>query len=194
MIAVFGLRFGRYLLYELDLPPCGCSAVSEQVAPVTAFSQLGDNPFGIHSEDLERLARHGSTMFLYTEDGSSLGMMWGHRGSCYVRGPGLTLLQEVGRVYWFWIYTLPKARGKKVFQKLKDAFFDHYGSAGGYSALIEPDNIVMRNAAEKIGFAKKKMIYYIKWRGYTWVVEQSLVLGRFSFRLERGNSRNLVYI
>lgn len=194
MIGFMGLRAGRYLLYEYDGQPPLSGTVSELVTTVTRLDQLDSNPFGIREEDLERLLRHDSDFFVCCQDGAPLGMMWGHRGSCYVRGPGIALLQESTRVYWFWILTLPQARGKQVFQKLRDAFFHHYRGCQGYSALIEPGNTIMTKAVEKMGFGKTKMIYYLKVGATALVVERSLTSGRVSFSAQRGNRHNLVPI
>lgn len=162
-IKLFGIRFGKYIHYEL-YNPREQNSTSDNVKLVSNIDHFDYKILGLHYESATKLLQNRSDLFVYFEGSKPLGMMWGYRGSCYIRGPGISLVHNDGIVYWFWIYTVPEARGKNVYKSLKSAFFQHYKTAKGFVALVEPSNTIMRREIEKIGFVETKRYFYINFK------------------------------
>lgn len=195
MVNILGLKLGRYILYELSSTQHSCDTIYDNnVRLVTNIDQLKYNTLGIQPEAMDRLLQNNTELFVYIENDYPLGMMWGHRGSCYVRGPGIPLLQDKDTVYWFWVFTLPEARGKNVYKRLKNAFFNHYKDSKGFTALVEPSNSIMRREMNKIGFKETKQYFYIKLLNTSLIFEQCITTHKFIFHIETGNRHNLVLI
>jgi len=195
MVNLFGIKVGSYLYYER----CNSEQLSDQpidnsVKVVTNFEQLKDNKLGIQQNIMENLLQNNSDLFVCFEGDVPLGMMWGHSGSCYVRGPGIPIIQGKDSVYWFWIFTLPEARGKNIFKRLKNAFFTHYKDSRCFTALVEPSNSIMRSEMDKIGFKETKQYYYVKLSNTALIIEQSCRTKKINFHIEMGNQHNLVLI
>ena len=192
---ILSLKFGRYIMYELRGPvQSSHGGFDSNVKIVTKYEQIKNSSLGVHQESFERLLANNTKMFAYFERDIPLGMMWGHRGGCYIRGPGIPLLLDEKTVYWFWIYILPEARGRGVYKKLRNAFFNHYNGCNYFTALVDPCNKFMRNEMSKIGFAESKSFYYIKYRNLSTLLERCNGRRNFYFHIENGNQPNRFYI
>lgn len=195
MINMLSVKMGRYVLYELvrSLDTC-CSSYDRNVRLVTDYMELKTNNLGIQKESIENLLPNNTDLFVYFEDELPLGMMWGHSGSCYIRGPGIPIIQEEDTVYWFWIYTVPEARGKNVFTKLSKHFFSHYSEVKKFTALVDPSNIIMKSEMNKLGFKVAKTFSYFKFGTTTILIDRNRQTNRYKISIEQGNSYNLLTI
>ena len=165
MLSLFGLKIGKFILYEsLNLKKQ--NNLVENVKLVSSIDCFDYTVLGLQYESATKLLQNRSDLFVYFEGLKPLGMMWGYRGSCYIRGPGISLVHDDDIVYWFWIYTVPEARGKNIYKSLKSAFFEHYKTAKGFIALVEPSNIIMRREIEKTGFVETKRYFYVNFKNH----------------------------
>ena len=195
MINILSLKLGRYIVYELCGPVQSCYHVFDSnVRIVTEFDQIKDNSLGIQQDNFERLLKNKTNLFVYFERGVPSGMMWGHIGGCYIRGPGIPLLLDEKSVYWFWIYTLPQARGKNIYKKLKTAFFHHYKGYNCFTALVDPCNTFMRCEMSKIGFIEAKYYFFVKFGSTSVLFERCNVDNKCNLRFEKGNKHDLPFI
>ena len=195
MVNILGIKFGRYILYELCCPVQPSDVVFDSdVQLVTRYDQLKKNTLGILRESMDRLLLNYTDLFVYFEDDFPLGMMWGHRGSCFIRGPGIPLFQDEETVYWFWIYTVPYARGKNIYKKLRNSFFSHYKEIKKFTALVEPDNAIMIGEMSKMGFVEAKRYFYVKFGDNSLLYEKCGKSQNSSIHLENGNRHKLLLI
>jgi len=195
MLSILGLKIGSYLLYECSCPQNITDTICDnKIRRVKSIDDLKCNTLGTQTAAVRSLLAQGVDLFAYFEGDMPLGMMWGHRGSCYVRGPGIPLIQNKDTVYWFWIFTSPEARGKNVYKKLKAVFFDYYKDARSFTALVEPKNSIMRREMDKLGFKITTQYYYIKLLNSSFFLDRSLDSNNFEFHIEVGNRYNLLLI
>ncbi len=120
--------------------------------------------FGLSTDLLLNRFKYGDTCFLAKGEDKYLGILWGHRGDCYIRGIGKRLNLKQNEVYLYGIYTLPEARHKNVFNTLKYSFFKYYSERGinKYCALVAPNNNIMRTALKKVGFIERSSLFFIR--------------------------------
>lgn len=194
MVCILGIRFGCYILFEKNDVSQSDQFNDEEVKCITEFCLIKHNMLGIHQGTMERLLKHDSDLFVCFTGEIPVGMMWGHRGSCYVCGPGIPLVQDSDTVYWFWGLTLPEARGKNVFNRLRIAFFTHYSDTKAFTTLVEPGNKIMRRAMKKMGFVEAKRYYYIKSGSNSLLFEKIYKTNKTNIRIEHGNNDNLLEI
>lgn len=192
---IIALSTGSYLLYELINPVNSCDLhFDTDVRLVTKYNELKNNTLGVNQENMERLLRNNSDLFVCFDRDIPVGMMWGHRGSCYIRGPGIPLLQDEETIYWFWVYTVPESRGKNVYKKLRDVFFCHYKSNNKFVALVDPGNKIMRKEMDKLGFVTNKQFYYIKINNVSFILEKCCKSQQIDFKVNFGNQNNYLII
>ena len=181
----------RYIVYEHEGPiNTPCDHIDPNIKIITNIDQLNvidiDQLKKIEATfsqvRFEKLLNNGMTLMLYINAKVILGMMCGIKGSCYIRGPALRLIQEQDDVYWFWIFTMPEARGKKIYTKLRDYFFRYYNEANKIRALVRPDNLLMKSEFEKHNFFIKSYIFSIKLKGYIFSIEKNYVNKNFMFK------------
>jgi len=195
MVNRVNMAFGKYILYELNgAAKLAGDGFDPNVKLIKTFDSIKGNKLGITQESMDRVLSKNSDLFLCFDGDMPLGMMWGHRGSCYIRGPGIPLLYDEGTVYWFWIFTLPEARGKNVFKRLTNSFFHHYKGAKNFVALVDPRNTIMRNQINKLGFIENKLYTYAKLGTNSLVFEKSVMAQQSSFHFESGNRHHLPVI
>ena len=195
MVNILGITFGRYILYELYRPVQLCDLVFDSnVQLVTKYHQFKKNKLGILQESMDRLLQNSTDLFVYFEGDVALGMMWGHRGNCYIRGPGISLFQDEETIYWFWIYTAPEARGKNIYKTLRNTFFSHYNGINKFTALVEPANVIMRNEMSKMGFVETKRYIYVKCRDNSLQYVKCNKSQKNYIQLDKGNRHNLILI
>ncbi len=167
------VNFGSYILYGknnigLDLP----YQIDKEIKMVNDYVQIENNKMGIKKHDFERLLKNGACLFVYFCENYPTGMMWGHRGSCFILGPGIPLHQKDDTVYWFWIVTIPEARGRNVFTMLRNTFFNYYSDVKYFTALVAPDNKVMRHQMVKMAFKEIKKFYFFKFGSKSFLIEK----------------------
>ncbi|RII27481.1 MAG: hypothetical protein CXR30_15335 [Geobacter sp.] len=195
MVNILGIRLGRYIQYEQNCPiPTSDQIIYPNIKIVTDADQLKEGFLGIQRERLETLLHNGAELFVYIENDLPLGMLWGYRGSCYIRGPGIPLLLDDDTVYSFWAYVVPEARGKKIYRKIRDVFFSYYKGVKKYVSLVEPSNTIARIEKKKDAYTETKKITYIKFRCISIIIEQFTDSQRFNIHLESGNQYDLLMI
>jgi GNAT superfamily N-acetyltransferase len=165
----------------------------DKVKVVTDFGLIKNNILGIEENNMNRLLQNNTDLFVYFEGKVPVGMMWGHRGSCYIKGPRISIYQNDDVVYLFWIYILPEYRQKGVFTKLKDFFFSYYNGMKGFTAFVSPTNEIMRNQLKKSGFVESKRLLYMNFWNKSFLFDKPL--HRESIvRIESENKHNLPVI
>lgn len=195
MFNLFGIKVGKYILFEKrNSAPLYNLPIDSNVRLVTDYNQLRYNTLGIQKSAMERLLQYDTKLLVCFDGDIPLGMMWGHRGSCYIRGPGIPLVQDKNSVYWFWIYTSPEARGRNVFNRLKDAFFSLYNEAHTFTALVEPGNEIMCRQMGKMGFIQSKRFIFFKSRNGSLLFEKCNKSQKNYISFELGNKRQLLII
>jgi hypothetical protein len=188
-------RIGQFILYELsNALPLIEPILDGNVRILTKYNIEIEKAFGLSKEDLDRMFLNQADLFVYIEDDMPLGMMWGHRGSCYVRGPGIPLFLDSETIYWFWILTLPEARGRGVYKRLKSAFFLHYNAVKCFTALIQSGNSIMKKEVVKMGFIDSKRIVYVKINDASLVITRCNKSKTYSIRLAKETKYNLPII
>ena len=194
MLHLWGLKCGRYILFEkiLDVSLLH-QFVDINIKIVNDFNQLKFNKLGVNEGNWERLVQSGTDLFVYFDGKAPAGMMWGHRGSCYVQGPGISLLQDNDTVYWFWAFILPEMRGKNIFTKLYNAFIAHYRDVKKLVCLVEPSNKIMRREIGKREFVEAKRYLYVKSGRRTLLIERRSKTIKTVIRVAHGN-HNLLMI
>lgn len=184
-------KYGKYLLYVKDHPlKVNPRKIDPNVVKIESSCQIKQivlEDLGYSESILEYFLSNGATIFYYVENHRPLGIMFGYRGSCYIRGPGISLVQNENSVYWFWIYTLPQARKKYVFSKLKNAFFLFHQGASGFSALVDPNNNVMLSQLNKLGFKAQKLISYFKFQNISILCIFEIQTKKTEYKVEFGN-------
>jgi len=195
MANMLGIKLGRYILYERSRPMNTCDLITcPNVKIITGADQLKDQSFGIQRETIERLLHNRSDLFVYFENDVPLGMLWGHRGSCYVRGPGIPLLLDDDTVYSFWAYVMPMERGKNIYKKMRCNFYSHYKEVRKFISLVEPTNTIVRSQKIKDGYVEVNKITYIKYSDTSLVIEKFNNTQKVEIHLEKGNRHNLLLI
>ena len=194
MIAIGPFRIGKYIFYEKEnngYPDC---TIDLNVKLLRTTEQIVHGNLQVDIETMSQLLGKNVSLFVYFENGKPLGMMCGCKGSCYIRGPGIPLIQSDDTVYWFWIYTLPEARGKNVYTKLKHAFFSFYRDATHFSALVDPDNTIMCSEMHKLGFVPTRLYSYRKLFTISLLTKKNVLSSIVMHSLEIGNRHNLLVI
>lgn len=195
MAKILNIRYGQYIFYEL-LNSAGPidSAFDSHVKLVEKYDSRIERAFGVPHKVMEELLSNNDRCFVYFENNLPLGMMWGHQGCCYIRGPGIPIIQENNSIYWYWIYTLPESRGKNIYKKLRDSFFNYYRGSAKFSAIVEKNNIIMHKEMNKIGFVDMKHICYFKLGSASLLYERCSKNNAKTIRLEIGNRLTLPVI
>jgi ribosomal protein S18 acetylase RimI-like enzyme len=186
---------GRFLLFEKKAPFPVCNSIlDDSVKHITDFELLKDNKLGILQVNFERLRQQNTDLFVCFEGNMPVGMIWGHRGSCYVKSLGIPFIQKDDSIYLFWVYTLPEARCKNVFKRLINAFFTHYSDAKIITAVVESKNVAMRNLMIKLGFEEINRYNLIKVGEKTLYFIKNVKTQKIHILLEKGNKNDLLSI
>jgi GNAT superfamily N-acetyltransferase len=189
------LRYGQYLLYErYNCDDYDALNVDSNVQILKNVEKIRDAKFGIDLNNMEKLLKNGATLFVYFEDDQPLGMMCGYHGPCYIRGPGIPLQNSENTVYRFWTYTLPEARRKNVYKKLKNNFFAYYKGVTKFTSLVDPANTIMRKEMQKMGFNAVKLFSFVKFGEVSLIYSKDLPSKKGKLSIELGNQHNLMLI
>jgi hypothetical protein len=152
--------------------------------------------FGLSEAQANHRFAHGDLCFVAHDGGKCLGMVWGHRGDCYVRGAGRRMDLDQNGVYLYGIYTNPEARRMNVFNNLKDAFFRYYLAQGmdHFCALVHPDNHIMINALQRIGFVAYYYLQYVSLVKFGFLCEIDIRSGKRLFSMNLREPHGLYLI
>jgi hypothetical protein len=196
MFNFFGLRIGRYTLFEKRVSQnlCCCDLYDENVRIVRDLKGVDLGPLGIQADAVSKLLEHGIDLFVYFDGDIPLGVMCGHLGSCYIRGPGIPLIQDDETVYWFWIFTAPEARGKNIFNKMQRKFFNYYKDAKCFTAFVDPRNVIMYKQMLKMDFVELYKYFFINFCGYSLIFKTEINDNLSNICFESGNKRKLFLI
>jgi hypothetical protein len=190
MSQVSRISFGSYFLYEHDhIESLAADAVESTIEVLQAYVPGIEAAFGLSRAAMEARLSAGDTCFVLREEQHALGMMWGHLGSCYVRGVGLPIVQDNSTVYFYWVVTVPTARGRRVFTRLSAAFFRYYVDKGAEacSAIVETRNTIMGNAMRRMGLTKKTKLAFFKIGQVSLIVTTDLATMARRLAFEPGN-------
>lgn len=190
------LFLSRQVLYRADtlqLPPL---LPSFEVSILKGNTHAFCESFGLSEAQANRRFAHGDLCFVAHDGAKYLGMLWGHRGDCYIRGAGKRIDLDQNGVYVYGIYTNTKARRMNVFNNLKDAFFRYYlaQGVGHFCALVSPSNHIMRNALEKIGFLVFQYLTYLNLGEFGFLYEMDIGSGQRRLRVNIGEPKGLYVI
>ena len=197
MFGIRGFSCGSYVMYDHHhIESLAADADESTVEVVRTYDPGIEAAFGVSRAVMEERLAAGGTCFVLREEGQFLGIMWGHVGSCYVRGVGLPIVRDDSAVYWYWIATVPTARGRGVFTRLSAAFFRYYVGKGvkSCSAIVETRNTIMRNGMKKMGFAAKTKHCFFKLGRVALIVTTDLDTMTHHVSLESGNRGGLAVI
>lgn len=191
MLKDIQLKFGRYLFFK-KINSCSSfnEVVDNNIEIVTDFNRIKYNNFGIKKNVIERVLCNNDELFVCFDSDVPLGMMCGHRGSCYVKGPGISIIQNNNTIYWFWAFTSPEHRRKNVFKRLKNFFYNHYSDAEAFGLLVDPSNVIMIREMSIDNFIELKKYYYIKFGLLSFVLEICTATERKKVSISYGNKYN----
>jgi len=178
----------EYLLMECDLN--GMEEISDSLWDIRILDEREAGPeeiLGVGSREIERRFKNGDLCFVATDGIRQLGVIWGHRGNCYVRGAGKRLSLAPEDVYLYGVYTLPEARKQGVYSALKSCFLQQYRLLGAERvlALIDRKNDIMRISLRESAFREKAGIYYLRIGRFSFSLERDIETGKKNFRVIR---------
>lgn len=193
MFLPFVSRHVLYRAHTLQLPPL---LPSFEISILKRNAHAFCESFGLREAQANHRFAHGDLCFVAHDGAKYLGMMWGHRGDCYVRGAGRRMDLDQNGVYLYGIYTNPEARRMNVFNNLKDAFFRYYLAQGmdHFCALVHPDNHVMINALERIGFVAYYYLQYVSLVKFGFLCEIDIKSGKRLFSMNLREPHGLYVI
>ena len=148
-------RLVRYRLLRGKLPAAGAAA--RGVWAVRAADPRVLDSFPPLRDVLLGAAARGDRCLLLQDGNQAEGLLLYHRGPCYVRGADLALDLGPDDIYLYGVWTIPASRGTGVFRRLWLGLLQRAGpeNLGSCTALVRPDNRVMRAALERRGLREQ---------------------------------------
>lgn len=119
----------------------------------------------IDPQEVDRRFANGDLCFIVHDGQRCLGFTWAHTGDCYIRGAAERLTLDPHSVYLYNIFTVEEMRGKGIYDAIQEKFFRYYKEKQVMRvyAMIEKDNLIIKNILLKAGFMIKTHIHYVRY-------------------------------
>jgi GNAT superfamily N-acetyltransferase len=191
---MINIKSGVYIYYEtLDFRNSVVNSRNDNIVVIQKYNKMVSEIFNITKKQMDERFHDNDKCFVFMGAGAPIGMMWGHVGSCYIRGVGLSMLLDTDVLYWYWILILPSVRGKGIFKQLRDYYFFYYKSRNIYKccALVDSRNDIMKYEMNKLRFIEIYRVAYLKISAASFIMKKELLRSKVSITLEVGNRHKL---
>jgi predicted GNAT superfamily acetyltransferase len=142
----------KYHLLKNEIQQCEYS--DENIYLFDKSDSNNSHLLGYKFEDVSRLTETMDQCFMYKKENNLSGLMMGHSGPCYIRGPGIYLDLNENDVYIYWIIVDSVHRGDGIYKKLYNYMNQYYMNKSKQNIyyLVDCQNKAMLNIVNKQNF------------------------------------------